>query len=246
MKCRASERADQRGERSGIALRRRLAHRQHLLRHARHDRAAEMQDTADAGFHRHRIPRRADAEAVDLPVGEAVDHIRRRQHHQPHILVRIDAAGRHPEPQLVIMVGEREGHAKGEDVMAARLAFGDDRGKRARRHQRIGDIAVCGIGPRLEQPPRQRDGIPFSPIKGLRSAPAHGRCRDWAILPATAGAAASNRPILSLSRTFDHDTSRTSSMSSPCAAAKPWSTATSSAAASTSGMKPMRSLSLLI
>ena len=57
--------------------------------------------------------------------------------------------------------------------------------------------------------------------------------------------AASNRPMLSLSRMFDHDTSRTSSTSSPSAAVKPLSTATSSAVASASGMKPMRSLSLI-
>ena len=44
--------------------------------------------------------------------------------------------------------------------------------------------------------------------------------------------AASNTPILSLSRMFDHETSRTSSTSSPSAAAKPLSTATISAAAS--------------
>ena len=62
-----------------------------------------------------------------------------------------------------------------------------------------------------------------------------------AIATGASRCAASNRPILSLSRTLDHDTSRTSVTSSPSAAAKPLSTATISAAASTSGMKPMRS-----
>jgi hypothetical protein len=61
-----------------------------------------------------------------------------------------------------------------------------------------------------------------------------------AIATGASKCAASNRPILSLSRTFDHDTSRTRVMSSPSAAANPLSTATINAAASTSGMKPMR------
>ena len=42
-----------------------------------------------------------------------------------------------------------------------------------------------------------------------------------AIATGASRCAASNRPILSLSRTFDHDTSRTSVTSSPSAAAKP-------------------------
>jgi hypothetical protein len=57
--------------------------------------------------------------------------------------------------------------------------------------------------------------------------------------------AASNSPIFSLSRTFDHETSRTSSTSRPSPAQNPLSTATSSAVASASGMNPMRSLSLI-
>src|SRR5690606_14155910 len=47
--------------------------------------------------------------------------------------------------------------------------------------------------------------------------------------------------MLSLSRTFDHDTSRTSSTSRSCCAQNPLSTAISNAAASQSGIKPMRS-----
>src|ERR1700680_530772 len=50
-------------------------------------------------------------------------------------------------------------------------------------------------------------------------------------------------PILSLSRTFDQEISRTSSTSRPSAAVKPRSTATIKAAASHSGMKPMRNRS---
>src|SRR6185295_11358285 len=53
--------------------------------------------------------------------------------------------------------------------------------------------------------------------------------------------AASNWPILSRSRTFDHDTSRTSSTSSPSSAVKPLSTATIRAVASARGMNPTRS-----
>ncbi len=54
--------------------------------------------------------------------------------------------------------------------------------------------------------------------------------------------AASNTPMLSLSRMLDQDTSRTSSMSSPSCAAKPLSAATMRAAASASGMNPILSL----
>jgi hypothetical protein len=61
-----------------------------------------------------------------------------------------------------------------------------------------------------------------------------------AIATGASRCAASNKPILSLSRTFDHDTSCTSSISRPSAAAKPLSTAMISAAASASGMNPIR------
>ena len=98
------------------------AHRQHLLGRARQDLGHEMQDEADAEIDRDRIPRRADAEAVDMPVGEALDHVGRRQHDQPHVLVGIDAAGRHPEAQMIIVRGERERHAEGERLLAAALA----------------------------------------------------------------------------------------------------------------------------
>ena len=74
----------------------------------------EMQDEADAEIDRDRIPRRADAEAVDVPVGEALHHVGRRQHDEAHVLVRIDAARRHPEAQMIIVRRERERHAEGE------------------------------------------------------------------------------------------------------------------------------------
>ena len=66
------------------------------------------------------------------------------------------------------------------------------------------------------------------------------RPRLEAIATGASRCAASNRPRFSLSRTFDHDTSRCSVTSRPSSRAKPLSTATSSAAASTSGMNPIR------
>jgi hypothetical protein len=80
--------------------------------------------------------------------------------------------------------------------------------------------------------------LPFSPkLKGAMIG-----TRTWpmprldAIATGDRRCAASNKPILSLSRTFDHDTSRTSSISRFSPAAKPQSTATNSATASTSGI----------
>ncbi len=52
--------------------------------------------------------------------------------------------------------------------------------------------------------------------------------------------AASNRPIFSLSRTFDHLTLSHQFDVQPSSAVNPLSTATISAVASTSGMKPIR------
>ena len=51
-----------------------------------------MKDMADAEFDSDRIPRRTDTEAIDLAAGKAVDHVGRRQHDEPHVFVRIDAA----------------------------------------------------------------------------------------------------------------------------------------------------------
>ena len=117
--ARAYGRADQRRDHVRILLRPVLPHREHLLRRAHQDVGDEMQDVADAEIDRDRIPGRADAERIDLAAGEAVDHVGRRQHHQPHVLVGIDAARRHPEPQLVIVGRERKGHAEGQRLGAA-------------------------------------------------------------------------------------------------------------------------------
>ncbi len=72
-----------------------------------------MQDMADAEIDRDRVPGRADAERIDMTAGKTVYHVRRRQHHETDILVGIDAAGSHPEPQLIIVGRERKGHAEG-------------------------------------------------------------------------------------------------------------------------------------
>jgi len=127
---------------------------------------------------------------------EAVHHVRRRQHHEANILIRIDAGSRHPETQLVIVVGERECHAEGQRLGAAFLAFGNQPRQGARRDQRIGDIAIGGggqIGIKLR---RYRDGIAINArLKGVMIG-----TRTWPMprLEATAtGAskcAASNRP----------------------------------------------------
>ena len=100
-----------------------------------------MQDMADAEVDRDGIPGCADAERVDLTAGETVDHVRRRQHHETDVLVWIDAAGRHPEPQLIIVGGERKGHAKGQGLGAAVAPFGHDACKCARGCHRVDRIA---------------------------------------------------------------------------------------------------------
>jgi len=53
----------------------------------------EMQDAANAEIDGNRIPRRADAESVDVAVGQALHHERRRQYDEMHVLVGIDTAG---------------------------------------------------------------------------------------------------------------------------------------------------------
>ncbi len=85
-----------------------------------------MQDVPDAEIDRDRVPRRADAERIDMAVGEAVHHVRRRQHDEPHVLVGIDTAGGHPEPQLVIVGRERKRHAEGQRFGAGSCAARDD------------------------------------------------------------------------------------------------------------------------
>jgi len=58
---------------------------------------------ADAEIDRDGIPGRADTERIDLAAGKTIHHIGRRQHHHMNILIGVDAAGGHPEPQLIIV-----------------------------------------------------------------------------------------------------------------------------------------------
>ncbi len=122
-----------------------------------------MQDVADAVIDRDRIPGRADAERVDVSVGETVHHVGRRQHHQPDVLVGIDPAGRHPEPQLIIVGREWKRHAEGQRFRAAAAAFGDDAVKRQRGRHRVEAIALDLVHDRRMQRRRHRDGVAVEP-----------------------------------------------------------------------------------
>jgi len=63
----------------------------------------EMEDSSDPEIDGNRIPRRPDAEAVDLTIAQTFDHIGRRQNDEAHVLIRIDTAGRHPKAELVVV-----------------------------------------------------------------------------------------------------------------------------------------------
>ena len=80
-----------------------VAHGQDFLGRARQDVGYEVQDEPDAEIDRDRVPGRADAESLDVLVGEALDHVGRRQNDQANVLVRINAARRHPESQMIIV-----------------------------------------------------------------------------------------------------------------------------------------------
>ncbi len=62
-----------------------------------------MKDVPDAEIDRDRIPGRSHAKGIDVPVGEAVHHVGRRQHHEPHVFVGIDTTGSEPEAQLIVV-----------------------------------------------------------------------------------------------------------------------------------------------
>ena len=135
-------RPDQRRQHSGIFLGPRLAHGQHLLGGAREDVGDEVQDMTDAEIDGDRIPRRADAEGIDMAVGKAFDHIGRRQHNEAHILIRIHSAGGHPEAQLVVVRRERESHAEHQRIGTSFLARRDHPQQRLRGRQRVQRITI--------------------------------------------------------------------------------------------------------
>ena len=155
----ARQRTNKACENLGIFLRPGLPDRKHLLSRARQNVGGEMQDVADAFVDRDGIPGRADAERIDMPIGKAVHHVRRRQHDQPHVLVRIDAPGRHPEPQLVVMGGERKGHGEGQRFRAVLGALGDEARQRLCGGHRIEPVAVDFVHDRGMQRLRHRDGV---------------------------------------------------------------------------------------
>ena len=133
-----------------------------------------MEDAANAGIDRDRIPRRADTEAIDMTVGETLHHVRRRQDDKPHIVVGIDAAGRHPVAQLVIMMRKRKRHAEGQRLGVARFALSDDTRQGQRRHFRVSDIAIGQAGKRRIKARRHGDGVAIQPeIKGRNDRHPH-------------------------------------------------------------------------
>jgi hypothetical protein len=156
---RAAMRADEPHQHIRIVVRPPLAHAEKLFRGARENFRHEMQDVADAEIDRDRIPGRADAERVDMLVLQTFHHVGRRQHDHADVFIRVDAAGRHPEAQVIIVRGEREGHAERQRLLALGLARRDYAGERACRYHRVTDVARGGAGNRRMQRGRDRNGI---------------------------------------------------------------------------------------
>ena len=221
---RACQCADERRQRRRIIIRPGFACRQHLLRQPQHDVGAEMQDAADTGFHCHRIPRRADTEAIDMTAGQAfppckVAAIRRAARLRP------DRCRRPPSRSGAGSCGWRTGTScrrsrarrlwpcapRPAGASARDDTIGSDRSPSASAVS-----SACKAG----------DTVMALPLSARLNGTMNGT-RTWPMPRLDAigsGAniwAASNKPMLSLSRTFDHDTSRTSSTARPSAAAKP-------------------------
>ncbi len=125
-----------------IFLRPVLPHGQHFLHRAHQDIGNEVEDVTNSAIDRDRIPGGTDAEPVDMAVSKAVDHVGRRQHHETNIFVGIDARGRHPEPQLVIVRGKRKRHSECQRLGAGLAPLGHDAGQRSRCRPGIETIAV--------------------------------------------------------------------------------------------------------
>ena len=87
-----------------------MAQAQHLFGTVGPDVPPGGDDATDARSDRNAAPRFADAEAIDLTFAQRVDQQRRRYHHQSHVLVGIDAAGREPIAQQVVMARKRIDH----------------------------------------------------------------------------------------------------------------------------------------
>jgi hypothetical protein len=143
--CGACESANKRTNYVRIFLGPALAQRQYLFRNVRHDLATKVQDIADTQIDGHRIPGCADAEPVHVSAGEALNHIRWRQHHEAHVFVRIDATGRHPVPELIIVIGKWERHSKGERLESTRFALRHDACQCPGRYFGIGPIAIARV-----------------------------------------------------------------------------------------------------
>ena len=77
-----------------------------------------------------------------MAAGQALHHVGRRQHHEADVFIGVDAARRHPEPQLVVMGRERKRHCEGQRFRAAFAALCDHARQRQRRCHRIKAIAV--------------------------------------------------------------------------------------------------------
>ena len=155
-------------------------------------------------------------EGVDMTAREAVHHERRRQDHKPHILIGINTASRH-QNRSWYCASRTEGLPKSR-LVTGLLARGHHSRQCLGGYHRIGPISVrlihdaaCSAG--------NRDGVPVQAKiewRNDRHLDLRGQVsmqwrRRQQMRP-------SNRPILSLSRTFDHDTSRTRVTSSPSAA----------------------------
>jgi hypothetical protein len=99
-----------------------------------------------------------------------------------NVLVGIDASGRHPEAQMIIVSRKREGHPECERLLAFGLARGDHAGERARRYDGIDDASLRRRGDGGVKRGRHRDGVAVHPQSERRHdrhldvAEAEARC----------------------------------------------------------------------
>ena len=140
-----------------------LAQCQHLLRGAFPYGCRRGHDHADARLHGQAVPGFTHAEAIDLAAAQRIDQQRRRQHHQPDVVIRVDAAGDEPVAQLVVVARERKHHRQRQLGLASRGA----RLEHAAQHPgATGSVHVLGSTCSLHllpQRPGERDGIAAKP-----------------------------------------------------------------------------------